>query len=283
MKVLLTGGDGMLATDVRREFAPHHEVVAFPRAELDVTDREACRARIADVRPDVVINAAGMTNVDACESSREEAFRVNGEGPGNVAAAAAEAGALVAHYSTDYVFDGGKSGPYVEEDPPNPQGVYARSKLLGEVRVRESACEHLILRISWVFGSNGRNFIRSILNAAREQPVLRVVDDQRGSPSYTVDLAAATRRLVEAGCRGTYHVTNSGSCTWYELAARAVEWARLAGVRVVALSTREFPRPAPRPANSVLDNARLRREGFPLLRPWQEAAREYVECHLAEP
>jgi len=273
----------MLATDLARELSPHHEVIGLSRADCDIGEAAACRSRIAALRPDVVVNAAAMTNVDACESSEEAAFRVNAAGAGNVAAAAREAGALAVHFSTDYVFDGRKSEPYVEEDPPNPQGVYARSKLAGDEQVHERAAEHLILRISWVFGANGRNFIRTIVGAARERPVLRIVDDQRGSPSYTPDIAAATRRLIEAGARGTYHVTNSGFCTWYELAARAVEWAGLTGVEVVPVSTREFPRPAPRPANSVLANARLAREGFPLLRPWQEAAREYVETALGRP
>jgi dTDP-4-dehydrorhamnose reductase len=283
MKILITGGRGMLASDLVRELEPAHEVTAPGHRELDVTDARACAALIDAVRPDVVINAAALTNVDACETAETEAFAVNGHGAGNLAAACGPRGVALVHYSTDYVFDGTKRAPYVEEDPPNPRGVYARSKLLGEQLVQERAPEHLVLRISWVFGARGRNFIKTIVGAARAQPRLRVVDDQHGSPSYTRDLAAHTRVLVESGRRGIYHLTNQGSCSWYELAARAVEWARLSGVEVVPVTTSEFPRPAPRPANSVLANARLAREGFPLLRPWWEAAREYVERELLSP
>jgi len=283
MKVLVTGGRGMLAAALARVFEPCAAVVALGRAELDITDAAACAARLDEIRPDVVLNAAAATNVDACESAEAEAMRVNGEGPGNLAEACRARRLLLVHYSTDYVFDGLKPEPYVEDDPPSPQGVYARSKLLGETRVRERAPEHLVLRISWVFGAGGRNFVRTIVGAARTGPALRVVDDQRGSPSYTRDLALQTRRMVEAGCRGLYHVTNSGACTWYELAVQSIAWAGITGVEVTPVTTGEFPRPAPRPANSVLANARLAREGWPLLRPWSDAAREYVVESLSAP
>lgn len=281
MKILITGSNGMLATDLARVLASRHQIVAMPCADLDVSDAAACLERIGAAAPDVVVNAAAMTAVDACETEAERAFAVNAAGAGNVAAAAAAVSAPVVHFSTDYVFDGTKSEPYTEDDPPSPRGVYARSKLEGEDLVRSAAGEHLILRISWAFGPNGRNFIRTIVGAARHGGILRVVDDQRGSPSYTVDLAARTRELIDAGCRGTYHVTNSGSCTWYDLAVRAIAWAGISGVEVVPVTTAEYPRAAPRPANSVLANARLAREGFPPLRSWQEAARAYVEAHLA--
>ena len=265
MKVLLTGGDGMLATDIRREFAPDHEVVVFPRAELDVTDRAACRARIAEVRPDVVINAAGMTNVDACESSREEAFRVNAEGPGNLAAAAAEAGAFVAHYSTDYVFDGSKSEPYVESDPPNPVSAYGRTKLFGEAAAGEQAW---IVRSSGLFGPNGTNFVRTMLDLAREHDEIAVVADQRTAPTYVAHLAAATRELLERPF-GVWHLAAEGDATWAEFAEAIFEEAGLE-TRVRRISSAELGRPAQRPANAVLRSEK----GAPALPHWREGLRD---------
>ena len=194
-------------------------------------------------------------------------------------AAAAGIGSAIVHFSTDYIFDGTKDAPYCEEDSPNPRNVYGKSKLAGEKLVRALCPDHLILRTSWVFGRHGKNFIRTIALAARRRGTLRVVNDQRGSPTYTIDLARHARKLLEAGCRGTYHVTNSGSCTWYELAVSVVEWLGL-GVPVLPVASTEYPRPASRPSNSVLANGRLAREGLPLLRPWQEAGEEYVKAYL---
>jgi len=266
----------MLGRDLVNEFEPASQVFGFPRTELDITDREGCARTIEAIRPDVVINAAAMTNVDLCESSFEEAWTVNGEAPGFLAEAAARTGTLLVHFSTDYVFDGLTTKPYVEEDLPNPRTAYGRSKLHGENQIRKLCPRHLILRTSWVFGCHGRNFIRTIVTAAQKGGPLRVVSDQIGSPTYTRDLASYTRRLVEAGKTGLYHLTNSGSCSWHELASRALHWAGLGQVPVIPVTTAEFPRPAPRPAYSVLANARLCREGFPLPRPWHEAAEEYV-------
>jgi dTDP-4-dehydrorhamnose reductase len=207
---------------------------------------------------------------------------VNGTGAGNLAQASAKSGALLVHYSTDYVFDGFKTDAYLEEDAPNPRSVYGKSKLSGEEMIRRYCPDHLILRTSWLFGRNGPNFIRTIVNAAQQGKPLRVVNDQRGSPSYSKDVAVHTRRMIQSGCRSTYHLTNSGSCTWYELAVKSLEWAGIEVCNVAPVSTREYPLPAPRPANSILANARLERDGLPMMRPWQAAAREYVE-HCLKP
>ncbi len=259
------------------EAGSRHEVFGVDRQELDISDPAQCLTLIGRLHPEVVINAAALTQVDYCETHEQEALLVNGQGPANLAIAAARTGAVLAHYSTDYVFDGSKAGAYLEEDVPNPRSAYGRSKLRGEELVRLQGENHLIIRTAWLFGRNGPNFLRTILKAARTAQPLRVVNDQRGSPTCSRDLAAYTMRMLAAGCRGTYHVTNRGDCTWYQLARSAVEWARMENVQVTPVSTAEFPRPAPRPANSVLANARLQREGFPLMRPWQEAASEYVE------
>jgi len=280
MKVLLVGSRGMLGTDVMEAFGPVHETTGLDLPDLDITRPGQCRQALGILHPDAVINCAAFTQVDACESRERDAFLVNGTGAGNLAEAAAAAGALLVHFSTDYVFDGRKRDPYVEEDPPNPESVYGKSKLLGENLVRERAPQHLILRTSWLFGRNGKNFIRTIVEAARRGDPLRVVDDQKGSPTYSGDLAAQTLRMIDSGCRGTYHVTNGGSCTWHALACNALIWAGLPHVPVEPVPSSEYPRPAPRPANSVLANARLLRGGIPPLRPWQDAVREYVERHL---
>ena len=271
----------MLGTDLMQICRTSHNVAGMDLPALDITNPEQCLAVTKDFRPEVIINAAAFTRVDDCETHADKAFLVNGDGAGNLSRAAAEFGALIVHYSTDYVFDGLKKTPYLEEDGPNPQSVYGKSKLAGEDLVRRNCPNHLILRTSWLFGP-GVNFIRTILSAAQKGTPLRVVNDQKGSPTYSKDLASHTLTMIGTGCRSTYHLTNSGSCTWFELASKALEWAGIRNVPVSPVSTSEFKRPAPRPANSVLANARLKREGFPLMRTWQAAAREYIATELSK-
>jgi dTDP-4-dehydrorhamnose reductase len=282
MKIVIVGARGMLGTDLMQVLAARAPA-GFDLPELDITDAGRSRELLQDVGPDVIIHAAAMTNVDSCETHAEEAFLVNGQGTGNLAAAAYALGAKLVYYSTDYVFDGTREGGYHEQDEPNPLSVYGKSKWRGEEFVRATCPDHLILRTSWLFGCHGTNFIRTIVGAARAGRTLRVVDDQRGSPTYTRDLAARTLALLEKDSRGTYHVTNSGSCTWYELARRSVEWANIQGAGVEPVKTHQFPRPAPRPACSILSNARMLQEGYPPMRPWQEAARDYVVSCLSAP
>jgi dTDP-4-dehydrorhamnose reductase len=279
MKVLIIGSKGMLGSDLLSEFSPTCTVLGMDLPAIDIAKPDQCHTIVQEFRPNVIINAAAFARVDDCETKEALAYAVNGEGSGNLAKAAAVAGALLVHYSTDYVFDGLKENAYMEEDVPNPQNVYGKSKLLGETLIRQNCPEHLILRTSWLFGPNGPNFIKTIVNAARGGNPLRVVNDQRGSPSYTKDIAAHTMRMIKAGCRLTYHLTNSGVCTWHELASKALEWAGIK-VAIQAVSTEEFPRPAARPRNSALVNAHLERDGLPLMRSWQSAARDYVEHSL---
>ncbi len=274
MRILVTGNRGMLGTELMQVFGSSGELSGVDVDELDITDTERCSSLISDLAPDVIVNAAALTAVDFCESHADEAFRVNADGAGNLAAAAG--GARLGHYSTDYVFDGHKPQPYTEHDHPAPRSVYGRSKLRGEELIRERCMNHLILRTAWLFGRHGNNFIRTILAAARAGRPLRVVNDQRGSPTYARDLAARTATMIETGCRGIFHVTNSGACTWYELAARVVEWSAVPGVSVTPVTTEEFPRLAPRPANSVLASVRLAEVGLTPMRPWQEAVQEYL-------
>lgn len=276
MKVLVVGNLGMLGTDLMEAFAVHHHVLGVDREEVDITDASRCARYLGEIRPEVVVNAAALTNVDYCEDHKDEAFLINGEGAGHLAQATAAIGSEFMHFSTDYIFDGLKEEPYSERDRPNPRSIYGMSKLRGEELVRANHPNPLIIRTSWLFGLHGKNFIRTILDAAREGTQLRVVNDQKGSPTYSKDLAARTVRMARSKCRGLYHLTNQGSCTWYELAVQTVLWAGLTGIEVVPVTTAEYRRPAPRPANSVLDNARLRLEGMPLMRPWQAAAQEYI-------
>ncbi len=280
MNLLVFGSLGMLGRDLMAEFSRDCAVAGVDQAETDITRLDACMERVNGFHPEIIFNAAALTHVDYCETHEAEAYSVNGHGAGNLAKAADSCGALLVHYSTDYVFDGLKSEAYVEEDAPNPLSVYGKSKLLGEELVRKYCPNHMILRISWLFGSNGTNFIDKIVAAAKQGRALRVVEDQTGSPTYTRDVAAHTRRMIRANCRETYHLTNRGTCTRHQLAKEALKSAGIKEVFIEPVSSGEFELPAPRPRNSVLGNDRLRRDGLPLMRPWQTAVDEYVRGFL---
>ena len=264
MRVLVTGAGGQLGHDlVRTCTEAGDEVVACDRATLDLGDRDSVAQAITGVGPDVVVNAGAWTAVDACEEDPDRAWRTNALGVRWVSDAARRVGAHVVHISTDYVFDGTKPTPYVEWDRPNPQSAYGRSKLGGEQEVDPA---HAIVRTAWVCGAHGRNMVKTVL-ALADRPELAFVDDQRGSPSFTADLAVAIRRLAVHRMAGTYHVTNQGDTTWYGFVRDVLELAGHDPDKVRPISTSELdpPRPAPRPANSVLDNAALRLGGLPLL------------------
>jgi dTDP-4-dehydrorhamnose reductase len=251
-------------------------VGVFSRADLDVSDPGSIRSALSLVSPAVVINCAAYTNVDGCEAEQETAFRLNGEVPGLLAQACRGAGALLVHFSSEYVFDGSASRPYGEEDPVAPLSTYGRSKLTGEDAIRGSGVEHLILRTQWLYGKYGRNFVDTILTRAKAGEELRVVNDQLGSPTYARDLAVATLEAVSRKLRGTFHAANSGYCSWYDLAVKAVSLAGMDPSRVAPATTREVARPASRPAWGVLDTTKLARAGV-TLRPWEEALQEYVK------
>jgi dTDP-4-dehydrorhamnose reductase len=280
----VTGAGGQLGRCLVERLRTRGVPVAAPgHGELDVTDRDAVRRAIAAAPggpPAVVANAAAMTHVDRCEAEPEEARHANALAPGWIADACAEAGARLVHVSTDYVFDGTARRPYREEDPTGPRSVYGRTKLEGEERVRAALPEALIARTAWVFGP-GRNFVDTILGAAEravrgEGPPLRVVDDQRGSPTWAGHLADALIALVEGDARGVYHVANSGSATWWELARAAVDDWGHPELPIAKVTTDEFPRPAPRPAWSVLDLGKAERAGL-RTPPWREGLRAYLD------
>ena len=268
MRVLITGAGGQLGHDLLRAFTGH-EVVGTTHGQLDVADRDAVLATITELRPDAVVHAGAWTDVDGCETDPDRAFRVNALGTRHVVEGARLAGARVCYLSTDYVFDGTGDRPWVEWDAPAPLSVYGRSKLGGERELDPGAT---VVRTSWVCGAHGRNFVKTILRAAAERDELTVVDDQHGCPTFTSDLAGAIVRLVVARLPGTFHVTNQGATTWFDFARAIVAAAGFdpAKVRPIATADLHPPRPAPRPANSVLDNAALRLSGIPLLPDWHE-------------
>ena len=280
-KVLVVGCKGMLGHDLLEVLEPLRErdeveVEGCDLPEADITDGEGMVRLVTARRPGVIINCAAYTDVDGCETHREEAMAVNGRGAGNLARAANEVGAKLVHVSTDFVFDGRKEGAYSEEDEPRPLSVYGESKLEGERAVASTARDYVIVRTAWLFGVAGECFPKAILKQAREGKALRVVDDQRGSPTHTLDLAEATWRLVEADAKGVYHGAGSGTCTWFEFAE---EICRQGGVRVEIepIDSAELGRPARRPANSVLDSSKLTEATGYAFPSWRQGLRTFLE------
>ncbi len=275
-RVLVTGARGMLGTDLAAVLLAHeYDVTAADLAEFDLTNAAATASFVRQTQPALIINTAAYTAVDQAECDADTAFRVNRDGVWNIAQAAKEVGAALLHVSTDYIFDGTKPAPYLEDDPPNPKSVYGASKLAGEEAVRETLAEHWIVRPAWLYGIHGKSFPATILRVAAEGKPLRVVNDQKGCPTYTVHLAEALAAIIAQPHYGTYHAVNSGACTWYDLARVAVRAAGLQ-VEVAPCSTEEFPRPAPRLANSVLDTSKLAAVYGVRLPPWEEGLAEFV-------
>jgi dTDP-4-dehydrorhamnose reductase len=277
MRVFLTGAAGQLGCDLVTEFERDglHQVIAAGREHLDVTQRDAVLGLITATQPDVIVHPAAWTAVDACEGDPDRAFAVNMLGPRHIAEGARRVGAPVIYVSTDYVFDGTKPEPYTEWDDPNPQSVYGRSKLAGE---RELDPGSTIVRTSWVCGYHGANMVKTILRLAGEHETLSFVDDQRGHPTFTEDLAVAIKQLVVERRPGLFHVTNQGEASWFEFAREVLRLAGSDPERVKPISTADLdpPRPAPRPANSVLDNAAWRLSGLPLLADFREPLERLV-------
>lgn len=276
-RILLTGANGQLGTDVVLA-ASDLDLHAFTRSGLDVTDVSQVLDVVGQVMPDVIIHAGAYTAVDDCESSEELAHAVNGVGTANVVSAAARFASRMIYVSTDYVFDGTKIGPYVETDQPNPASVYGASKLAGENSVAELGSAGLVVRTSWVCGAHGSNMVKTILGAAERHPVLTFVDDQIGKPTFTADLAQALLLLTDRSDSGIMHVTNEGVVSWYEFCREVLSAAGLDPERVKPCATHELqpPRPAPRPANSVLANNRFAELGIPFLRDFREPLAEVV-------
>ena len=313
MKVLITGVLGQLGSMLCSVLANDFHVIPATRAEFDITDLAATRAFIREAAPHVVVHPAAYTNVDGCETNKEKAFLVNTIGARNVAIASREIEAKLVFISTDYVFDGRKEDPYLEYDPPNPSSVYGWSKLMGEQMVMQQNPRSFILRISWLYGPHGKNFVKTMLSLARTKEELQVVNDQRGTPTFAGDVARQIQALIQTDFYGLYHCTSQGSCTWYEFALEIFKNAGyrvdtapsgavhlipnpeslipasspltpnpqpLRPITVTPVTTEQFPRPAQRPQNSVLENFMLKIQGLDIMPPWQDALREFMRARV---
>jgi dTDP-4-dehydrorhamnose reductase len=278
-RILVIGAKGMLGRDLvetLRSSFPEDEITGWDVEEIDIQEERNTITRIRNLGPAVIINVAAYTDVDGCELNEKKAFAINAEGMKHVALGAGACRAKLIALSTDYVFDGKKDCPYIEEDPPHPLNVYGRSKWKGEQYVQQLARDALIIRTQWLYGKHGRNFVASILRQAMEKTVLQVVNDQVGSPTYTVDLSRAISLLMEREARGIFHVANSETCTWFNYAQMILELSGIEGVKVIPISSKQLAYPAVRPAYSVLDTQKLKREMGLTLRPWKEALTDYL-------
>jgi len=309
MRIVITGGAGQLGSDIARELANEFEVVPVDFPDFDITNLGVTIQYLRRLKPEVIVHCAALTDVDACETEADRAYLVNGIGARNVAIAAHKVGARLVHISTDYVFDGEKTGPYREHDRPNPKTTYGMSKLMGERFVAQQTHAHFILRIAWLYGRTGHNFVKTILRLAQTRDELRIVNDQYGTPTWTVDVAKQVERVLQTEAYGTYHATSQGSCTWYEFALEIFKNAgyeaevdpsgsvrlipnpksqipvlssltpntqSLTPITLTPVTTAEFPRPAPRPRNSVLDNFLLRIQGIDIMPTWQESLEKFL-------
>lgn len=278
MKVLITGAHGQLGRDLLRALAGEfaYDVAGYGRNGLDIRDFASVESVMEREKPDVVVHAAAYTAVDKAEQEVDEAFLVNATGSRNIAVAAEAVGAKVCYISTDYVFDGSLARPYREFDPVGPATVYGQSKLAGEILTQTLVARYFIVRTSWLYGKHGSNFVKTMLRLGQERDLLQVVHDQVGSPTYTLDLARFLGHLIATQNYGVYHASNSGSCSWYDFATAIFEQTG-GNVTVHPCTTEAFPRPAPRPKNSVLDHLAIRTNGFADLPHWRDGLRRFLE------
>lgn len=275
MKILITGANGQLGRELASQYSKRNEdLILTDVADLNITNSEAVYSFVKETNPDVIINCAAHTAVDKCETDMDNAYRINAIGPKNLAQAAYSIGAEIVQISTDYVFDGEQAKELTEFDVVNPQTVYGSSKLQGENIVRQLNPKHYIIRTAWLYG-DGNNFVRTMINLSKNNSSLKVVNDQHGTPTSTVDLARAIIKLVDEKNYGLFHGTCKGQCTWYDFAK---EIFRLSGIdiNVIPCTTEEFPRPAKRPKYSVLRNYMMELTSGDIFRSWEEALAEYI-------
>lgn len=279
-KLLIIGSNGQLGSDmVYLAHKEGYQLTGIDFPDIDITNSEKTNECILNLRPDFIINCAAYTAVDNCESDQKAAYAVNAQGPGNIAIAAKKNGATLIHISTDYVFNGSKTTPYTEDDKPDPLTVYGKSKLEGEQLVAAHCEKHMIFRIAWLYGINGNNFVKTIRNVAKTKAErnerLTVVNDQFGTPTYTREVCRQIFKLIEQPHYGIFHCTNEGQCSWFDFAGHIINTAGIK-VDLVPCTTKEFPRPAPRPQYSVLENAHLKRLHLNVMTDWKTAFSSFI-------
>ncbi len=279
MKLLIAGAQGQLGRDCAALLAPQHEVIGLDLPGFDISIEQQVDNAVGSLQPDVIINCAGFTAVDDCETSRDLAWKANALGPLHFARAARRTGAILVHISTDYVFDGTHPYPvpYLENDEPHPLSWYGETKLAGEKAVAANAERFIILRTAWLYGRHGRNFPKTILRLALKHPerALRVINDQYGSPTWSHRLAAQISKAIASDCQGVYHSTAEGYCTWHAFATRFLALMKVEHV-LTPCRTDEYPTAAKRPANSILENGRLKAAGVNVMREWDVDLAEFV-------
>ncbi|MDR3291000.1 MAG: dTDP-4-dehydrorhamnose reductase [Methanobrevibacter sp.] len=281
MKILLTGRNGMLGNDLIEILkGSNHEIISTNTSNLDITKLNEIHEKVDEVNPEIIINSAAYTDVDGCEIKKNLAYNVNAIGPKNLAIVANKSNCSLVHISTDYVFDGNQKS-YAEEDETNPINVYGKTKLEGELFVKENLNNYFILRTAWLYGLHGSNFVKTMLNLSKNNNEIAVVNDQYGSPTFTRDLSIAISKIIETDNYGTYHITNSGNCTWYDFAKEIFKQTNI-DVTLKAVTSEEFSRPAPRPKYSILNNKNWKKIGFKPLRSYKEALKEYLSLELNE-
>ncbi|TXK84638.1 dTDP-4-dehydrorhamnose reductase [Paenibacillus sp. N3.4] len=282
MKILITGAGGQLGYDLARVFATtNYEVSTWTKEQMDVGNEQQVIDILLRERPDTVIHAAAYTNVDKAETETVLAYQVNAFGSLHIAKVCKKIGAKLVYVSTDYVFDGTKGSPYAEEDTTNPSNAYGRSKLLGEKFVQTTCSKHFIVRTSWLYGSKGNNFVTKILEKAQAGEPLTIVDDQFGSPTYTLDLAIFIRELIETDRYGIYHASNQGMCSRHAFACEILRIAQLAHIKLCPVHSDVFPLPAIRPMYSVLEHKAMVKNGFSPLRDWKSALHYFFQVVYA--
>jgi len=295
VKILITGSSGMLGQALCDKLATEHDVTGIDIREktetggrkidflkIDITEKEPITQKIKEVSPDIVIHSAAYTDVDGCEKNENIARRLNAEAVKYISFAANQCGCFLIYISTDYIFDGEKKSPYTEEDVPNPVSIYGKTKLEGEIAVKETSNKYLIIRTSWLFGEGGKNFVETIIEKAKNNNELKVVEDQRGSPTYSNDLAQAIEFIVrdhkvESGQQKILNITNSGACSWYEYAKEVFSLAGIKNAKVIPITSQELNRPAQRPAMSVLDTSKFKKEYGRDLPCWEDALARYLK------
>ncbi len=277
MRVIITGGRGQLGSDLCALLKSNDcEVFSFSSKDFDITDNQKVLKISEQVLPDLIINCGAWTEVDACESDIDKAYLVNAIGAKNCAIAAQKIGSKLIHISTDYIFDGNKNTPYNEYDTPNPQSIYAKSKYAGEILVKEHSDKFFILRVAGVYGANGKNFVKTIVNYGKTKDSIKVVTDQITTPTYTIDICHQILRLMPTESYGTYHCSAEGFCSWFEFTQFIFDKLKIS-TKIYPCTTEEFPRPAKRPSYSVLENFNLKIQNLNVMRSWKDGITDFIE------